>query len=366
MPYCQECGSYIDPDTNNCGSCGNKLIDVELTSVSQSEANSESEQLEADGNVLQSSDTVSPTGPTAPVQEEITKEPELLEKNPDESSNTSTVSALKESPSGFIPQEGISVSPHWNQIDSHLGRGLIKPVAIENCMDGYHFKYDEPPCQIIKPEQQKDKPIEFRFTGEFNPGDEAGKVVETNEVVEKNEVEEVGQEHSDATGVEPEKDGPEVAPEQIAEPGSDLGTVTEDNNLTADNQDKEIPVQDGEALVEDFGFQENDLTPGVDAEPENFWKGHRSWYGLTLKEEYRVTAQSLVVINDSGRVLKEIEWQSVSWIELKQNWLSKWLNIGNLELIGVNAQPLFILEGIDHPEQLQKMLVENIGLKYNK
>lgn len=372
MSYCQECGSYIEPNMNNCGSCGNKLIDVELTGVSPSEASLEGNQQEAPGNALQSSDTLSPTEPTVPAQEGSIQKPEVFDGKLDESSNTSTLSVFKESPSKFSPQEGISVGSHWNQMDSHLGKGLIKPVAIENCMDGYHFRYDEPPCQITKPEPQKEKAVEFRFSAESNLSDEAGKVVGTNEAVEINE-EEVSQEHPNTNGVEPEKDEPEVVPEQIAEPGQEIETTAkeEDNNPTEDTQDEGISVREGEAPVAEVSLQENNLPSEVDAEPETshdtkpeiIWKGHRSWYGLALKEEYRVTAQSLVIMNDSGQVLKEIEWRFVSQIELKQNWLSKWLNIGNLDIIGTNSELLITLEGVEDPEQLQKMLVETVCFK---
>ena len=369
MPYCQECGSYIGPDTHNCGSCGNKLIDVEITSVSQLKTDPESDQGEVRNDALQSLDTSILTGPTVPTQEETIQGPELSEKKPDSSSNTS---AFKENPSEFIHQEGISVNPHWNQIDSHLGRGLIKPVAIENCMDGYHFRYDQPPSQINRQGQQDDKPVEFRFSGEFNLSDGADKVDETNEVIEINEnEEELSQGLEDATGVVLEKEEPEIAPEQITVPGPEIGTAMEDKNFTEDKKDNENLVQDGEAPVEDISIQEDDLSPEIDAVPENpqdkeveiLWKARRSWYGMPLKEEYRVTADSLVIMDDSGQVLKEIEWGSVSRIELRQNWLSKCLNIGNLELIGVNSNLLFVLEGIDHPERLQKMLVETISPK---
>ena len=352
MPYCQECGSYLEQDINTCSSCGNKLVDVLPDKASPAKEETESESLKTD------EDTLSPSN-FAEKSQEIAESPEgAIESSKEHqpSSNPEPNSAFNGIQTEFKPQEGIGLGSHWNHIESHLGKGLIKPVAIENCLDGYHFKYDEAPRQIIRPEPQQEKVVEFRFSGEPEPTEEA------KEIQEAVEVEKANQEISDAAEGDLNQDELQAETEQVGKLGTDSDSELSDP--VEDNPEQAAPVEEN-------GLLEDDLVPEISApepeiraavEPEILWEGHRSWYGLALKERYRITDQSLMLLCD-GQILKEIEWRSVSEIVLKQNWLAKLLYIGNLEIMGAISEPLLILEGIDHPEELQKTLVEMVSSK---
>ncbi len=348
MSYCQECGSHIEQDINTCSNCGNRVSESGETIAALSEADQGDNSLKADSIALPPLDALGETEYPASISEANFKEPESVASEAKSYQNQ----VFKESGGGFIPQEGLSMGSHRTQNESHLGKGLIKPVAFENCMDGYHFRYDEPPRQITKPEPQKEKVVEFRFSGESEPG---------NEVKEVNEDLEVKKETPD----KPDNLGVEFEEEQVVEPESIVEPEPKPESGAEENDGETTPI-------EELGLPENELLPEIDnpepeirsaTEPEVIWEGHRTWNGLTLKEEYRITDQSIVLLGGDGQRLNEVEWQSVSGISLKQNWLLKLLNIGNLVILGLNSEPLLILEGIEHPERLQKMLVETICSK---
>lgn len=352
MPYCQECGSYLEQDINICGSCGNKLVDVFLDNASSPKGETEGEPLNTTDNTPSHLSIVEKSQEKAGVPESAIES----DKEPQPSAGRGLNSAFNGIQSEFIPQEGIGFGSHWNQVESHLGKGLIKPVAIENCMDGYHFKYDEPPRQITRPEPQQEKVVEFRFSGESEPSEE------DKGIQEAIEAEKANQEISDAAGGDLNQDELQTETEQNIKPEAE--NDSERTEPVEDNPDQATPVEENilpeDDLVPEIGAPEPEIRAA--AEPEILWEGRRSWYGLTLKEGYRITDQSLMLLCD-GQILKEIEWRSVSEITLKQNWLAKLLNIGNLEVMGTISEPLLILEGIDHPEQLQKTLVEMVPPK---
>lgn len=347
MPYCQECGSYLEQDINICSSCGNKLIDVLLDNTSLSKGETEVNSLNPDSNAT----------PPSGIIEKSQEKAEATEQEPIASGPESNL-AFNGSQSEFIPQEGISIGSHWNQVESHLGKGLIKPVAMENCMDGYHFKYDEPPRQITKPEPQKEKVVEFRFSGEPEPSEETKVIPGTDEA------DKVNREFSDTLGENFNQDEPQAETGPIIEPEPGTESNLEKPDLIEENPDQLTPVEEVGLTDGDLVPEIGDLEPEIRSaeEPEILWEGHRSWYGLPLKEVYRITDQSVMLLRD-GQILKEIQWRTVSEIALKQNWLAKLLNIGNLEVIGIISEPLLVLEGIDHPEQLQKTLVEMLSPK---
>ena len=362
MPYCQECGSYLEQDINICSSCGNKLSDIYQNKVALSQEEPKVNRLESDGDVQPLMDNVEESETMAGVGEETN---EILKQQEQIVEGQESKVFLNESPSEFIPQEGISVGPHWNQVQSHLGKGLIKPVTVENCMDGYHFKYDEPPRQITKPEPQQEKVVEFRFSGEAEPNEEVEEIQETIPA------EKVNREISDAVDGDLDQDEPLDITEPIiestpiVEPELKTENGLEDHDSAEGNPDEVMPV-------EEVGLPEGDLTTKIDTlepeiraavEPEILWEGRRSWYGLTLKEGYRITDQSIIILDSAGLILKEVEWGSVTKITLKQNWFSKFLNLGNLEILTANFEPVLILEGVDQPEQLQKTLEEMVSPK---
>lgn len=356
MSYCQECGSHFEQDIGICSSCGNKLSDVEETDASLSTTDTEVDPLEA------GSGSINPLNPLEAGEEEsVASSPEANLKEPEQLEITTEFDenpVFEEKPVEFMHQEGLSIGSHRNQVESHLGKGLIKPVAVENCMDGFHFKYDEPQRQITKPEPQKEKIVEFRVSGDLESSSEAKEVKEAQEYKEE---EKVLEDTPDIVGAHFENGEKRVEPEAIVEVESESGLKSEPESEPEDANSDEATLVEKVDLPEDELISEIDnLEPEIssDIEAEVIWQGHRTWNGLTLKEEYRITDRSAILVSGDGLNLKEIEWSLVSKISLKQNWLTKLLGIGNLEIIGLNSEPLLILEGIDHPEQVEKTLVQ--------
>ncbi|NLW47553.1 MAG: hypothetical protein GXY86_09495 [Firmicutes bacterium] len=331
MPYCQECGSRFEDESGVCKSCG-----VELTVNGAGESGTSLPDEEPEKPEL-SAETMKPNN--NPVFEKIMDD--------------------------FMHQEGLSLGSRRNQVESHLGRGLIKPVTIENCMDGYHFKYDEPPRQINKPEPQNENVVEFRVSGEpeagianqeteevrKETGEADAKIIEEETVSLETDLGNGEQTVSElGSEVELEENGSEVVSgsENLGANQSDL-LQDEAENLTENNTDSEVVEEETEL--------------SVDTSPEVIWEGYRTWYGLTLNEFYRLTNCSAVALKEDGSKFTEVDWGLVSTIHIKQNWLAKLLNVGNLELIGLNSGPLLILEGINNPEKIRKRLVKILDYK---
>lgn len=340
MPYCQECGSYYEQDISVCSSCGNKFFIDQGNNEQPSAMEIPTETPGANSNTTtQLNSDVGKEEFVAPFPELIFKEGELLERATESKEN----SIIEESAVEFVLQEGTNFGVRRNQAESHLGKGLIKPVAIESCMDGYHFKYDEPPRQITKSEPQKEKVVEFRVSGEpeFK--------VQTNE--EEIEAEKFSEDISDKTETEPD----------LLETDSQAET---DNNTEKTNSEDATPLEEV-SIPEEEIFSPTNVEPEIRSEikSEALWEGQRTWYGLPLKEKYRVTDRAVLLLDGDGQELKAIEWRLVSAISLKHNWFSKLLAIGDLEIIGSDSELLLILKGIEHPERLQKLLVETVELK---
>lgn len=362
MPYCRECGSRFEEEAGACKSCGAELTVNDGTGASSVTEDSKVEPVEAGESIL----TTAGKGPEEPapsLPDESPKKPEIAVEIVKSNNNPVFEKIMDD----FMRREGSSLGSHRNQIESHLGKGLIKPVAVENCMDGYHFKYDEPPRQSNKPELQNEKIVEFRVSGEPEPGT-ANKT--SGEM--KNKTDEAEAKTIEAEAVAPELDlekGDRAVPEPEAGPG-EAGPGTEPKPASdrgdsgADETDR--PQEEAEGLPEketDSEAVEAKPEFGGDTPPEVVWEGRRTWYGLTLNEFYRLTDRAAIVLKEDGSKFTEVDWESVSAINIKQNWLAKLLNIGNLEITGANSGPLLILEGIENPERVRERLVKILDFK---
>lgn len=351
MPYCQDCGSHFENEAGVCKSCGAEITVNSGTNLSTVKKDIMTEPLE------DSKDIITPEKgleddlelPATSLIDEVSKTsdvtPEIVKPN-----NNPVFEKIMDD---FMRQESLSLGTHRNQIESHLGKGLIKPVAIENCMDGYHFKYDEPPRQINKAEPQNEKIVEFRVSGEPELG-----------IVDK-EIEEIKSEtdESEAKVVTTEidlKEDNQVAPEleTVVEVGTEeVGFDVAETDFLQD----EAEVTHEQEI--DFETVEGDSELVEVISPEVVWEGRRTWYGLPLNEFYQLTDQGVIVLKKDGSKFNEVAWSAVSEIRLNQNWLAKLLNIGNLVVIGLNSEPLLNLEGIDNPEGIRERLVKILGSK---
>lgn len=419
MPYCQECGSYMEQDTNACGSCGSKLnlawetgvstIDTQSNPVENAAASPQTPNGPGDNNleprVLYSENIIdasqpTPTGiPNSLGQQEddlvdysgnavnvsqsmLTELQNAMEKR--EFDTGDYTKAIPQGPERddrivgpdanqffeegkveLVHRESFNYGSHRNQAESHLGKGLIKPVEIENCMDGFHFRYDQPQRQINRVEPQDEKIVEFRVSGEAQSrnlnsaiGENILKQEAENLINESDEtIENINQvkDSKEETITIQKKSELEFQPEIYPE---DSGG--EDKNLIEETQ-----VEENVILEERLEPEKPDIESELefDSQPKILWEGHRSWNGLPLRETYQLTDHSVVVSNGNGVKIKEIEWPPSVVFVVKQNWFAKLINIGNLEIGGPDFELSFVLEGIENPEQLRKTLVEILESK---
>lgn len=346
MPYCQDCGSYFESESGACKSCGAEITVNDGTN-SSTVKDFRTEPLEDAGDI-----TNPEKGPKKDLEQPTPSMDEESKISDDAFIKPNDNPVFEKIMDDFIRQESY-LGTHRNQIESHLGKGLIKPVAIENCMDGYHFKYDEPPRQINKADPQNEKDVEFRVSGEGELGIESKEIdevkIETDESEAKVVTDEIDLKEDNQAAFEPDTE---------AETGlKDVGFEVAETNS---------PQDEAEAILEqkaDFETVEGDPEPSEVITPEVVWEGRRTWYGLPLNELYRLTNRSAIVLKEDGSKFNEVVWEAVSEIRLNQNRLAKLLNIGNLVIIGLNSEPLLILEGIENPEGIRERLVKILGSK---
>lgn len=346
MPYCQDCGSHFDNEAGACKSCGAEITVNDGTNPSTAEKGFGTEPLEDAGDII-----TPEKGPDDDVEQPATSLTDENLKIPDVTAETMKPNdnpVFEKIMDDFMRQESLSLGTHRNQIESHLGKGLIKPMVIENCMDGYHFRYDEPPRQINKANPQNEKVVEFRVSGEPELGianKEVDEVqIETDESGAKVITAEIDLEKSNQAAPDLETE-PEAGSKEVDSDVAETNFLQDEAEITPEQK------TDSEAFEGDPELSEVIL-------PEVVWEGRRTWYGLTLNKFYRLTDQSAIVLKEDGSKFTEVDWESVSEIRLRQNWLAKLLNIGNLEIIGLNFGPLLILEGIENPERIRERLVK--------
>ncbi|NLY76030.1 MAG: PH domain-containing protein [Firmicutes bacterium] len=344
MPYCQECGSLLEQGVTICGSCGNTYSESGDAASHEEEAEltpeNEADRIESDNSektsleIIENEAEISSEKPVAPDSGETTGQSENI-------ANSAA------GPNGFIQQEGRTSGSHRTQFETHLGKGLIKPVAVESSIDGFHFKYDEALRQPVKPETSKpEKIVEFRVSGEAESLREKEAEREAEATIEPEAPVEA----------EAAKEAPTVEPvmEVVAEPEPE---VSEDTGVDQTQADGEIELSKDAPVMEPEPAEAGN---SPETEAELLWEGPRTWYGLCRKERYRITDRTVALFDGDGQKITEVEWRIVARICLKQNWWSKLLGIGDLAIIGRNSENLLVLEGIGQPERLRDLLTRLI------
>jgi hypothetical protein len=150
MPYCSGCGSRYQEGDTVCKSCGFELVyDVDPKTAGKHPTGTVREKKPAGGE-----------GKTA--RSRRRKKPDSSEKpvlsGPDRGVNqvgemqgaTDAAGPAPHSESRCLQAEVIANPAAYNDI--HLGKGIIKPKWIEVGLDGFHFKYEEPPYGMKKTE----------------------------------------------------------------------------------------------------------------------------------------------------------------------------------------------------------------------
>lgn len=284
--------------------------------------------------------------------------------------------------------------------DSQLGKGTIKPYSMELGVDGYHFKFEEPPRRMSKPDSSKDKSVEFRVTHEdinrlaqekpdlFDKTEDDNLVPVQIEAMEgdvKLMPENLNLEESAETtpitdsenvieslesSFEPESisSAPPIesaAEETMAPSERQTMDAVETNDKTPDViLNEEIPV---EVEIDDSSAELHD---GQSDEIPNqvIWKGNQTFLGIPLSERYQMTNRSIIVeIPKSGRHY-EYSLSAVITATVKQTWLDKLSGTGHLKvkvMAGTDTVEL-VLKGLADPINVLRILADRIGPRYNK
>ncbi|HEX3048882.1 MAG TPA: PH domain-containing protein [Bacillota bacterium] len=348
MPYCPECGIHYLQPNSTCVSCGRNLSDA---------FDSPDPKNETFGKTL----TPAP--------------------------NESVIDF-----GGFRPQ-----------VDSHLGKGLVKPQSMEVGADGFHFKYDQPPQKFVKSEALKDKVIEFRVTAPEEPPKQfvAKEADASNESPELSFLEETIAPSESGEQLLKEEPVSETAPADLPEsrePGVSVNVIEPETfvkpatTAEAENPvepesatpqrvesvgETEVggeetgteypPVDDEPSYAEPLDEETSELPepelkgfePGRPEEPETLWEGKGSWYGFGARTQYRITNQSVVIVEPYSYRFTEFELALISNVKLNRSWLMKLLGIGDIS-VSVNGlpEPGLTLKGIREPEKVKRLLEE--------
>ncbi|MCL6591397.1 MAG: PH domain-containing protein [Firmicutes bacterium] len=375
MPYCPECGIHYLQPNSTCVSCGRDLREI-----------------------VNSQDLADETF-------EKTTPPDL---------------PLDES---FIEFNGFQT-----QVETHLGKGLIKPHSVEVGVDGVHFKYDQPPHKLVKAEALKDKVVEFRVTAPIDPQEQflektiapdqlpgrvigetaaapdqlPGRVIgETAapEVFPKGPLKEesslpefetriykegpasgpplAGLSKAKEPGESAKRDESEYMGAQVVEQvnwiGPEIGVETETKNpleieLVRESENTETLNQPlshdegpGVTLEEPAPKPPEPELKGLD-EPETLWEGKGSWFGSGARTHYRITNQSVVIVEPYNYRFTEFELALISKVKINQTWLMKLLGIGDVSMtVRGMPDPGLTLKGIREPAKVKRLIEELIN-----
>lgn len=328
MPYCSECGIHYPEEETTCRSCGH-LLNPENSSTENATPVAE------------------PAG---------------------EVSLTKAVTGGAETFNSRFQEE------------SQLGKGLIKPFAVETEVDGTHFKYDKPPRSFSRAEVRKDITAEYRVTAsDPDPKlqEELPEVVSpewndhwneeyTEETVAEPDLKSIGLDEADIeTPCEPaEPETAEAPASQLPLDETDLADQSVSGRPESEGSEAGEAVEEPFVLDVDMDFQpeEPELEPAE--EIETLWEGRRTVLGIPRSTYYRITNRSVLLNDYQTRRVAELELQLISGAELKRSWLDKLFGVGDL-MFKVKEMPApgFCLTGIPNPEKVLHLLEDLIRSK---
>ncbi len=355
MAYCSDCGVYYTSETNICPSCGNH--------VSQ--------------NRKPDHGPVSDIGSKVPVSTELIDNPSEsnAEGNAEfnkgiENSSQSSPNNLDHKQDGMIndkisPEPG-KAEPGGFDYESQLGKGIIKPQKVEMAVDGVHFKYETPPHSFKKEGPVKERPKEYRTTGNDmglkSPDEMSLKNTFLEEhilsqIVDQEKVESVvDQEESpreserQATLESVEESGEQIPVESVkAEvPPDEREEVTEEPVIKELISEPEIPEPE---LSEDYGHR-------LDGD-NVIWEGAQSWYKIPIGNYYKITGRKLMIFDKNQHKLLDVSLSWIAEITVKQSWVGKLIGIGDLMIsIPDFAASKIVLGGISEPFKVKNVIEE--------
>ncbi|MGE5581033.1 MAG: hypothetical protein ACM3X9_00690 [Bacillota bacterium] len=252
-----------------------------------------------------------------------------------------------------FPEVTGGISLQRLQVESHLGKGIIKPQAVEVDVDGVHFKYDMPAHIFSKPETPKEKqPREYRFTG--------------IEAEQKFFEEPAGQEDVKAETAAPEIAGPageRVADESIIIEVSPESAINEPVSIASETMVESKPA--GEELIKEEPLKEMPVKEEpppetIKPEPAVLWEGRQTWLGIPLGNTYRITNRSLIIFGRHNNKLLEIGLSLITEVAVRSPWWSRLFGLSDLVIAVKEFTPAkIILSGLAQPVKVKEML-ENI------
>lgn len=328
MPYCSECGVHYPEEETTCRSCGHLL------------------------------------NPESPPTENTTPVPEPA----GEVSLTKTVMGGAEPINSRFQEE------------SQLGKGLIKPFAIEIEADGTHFKYDKPPRSFGRAEVRKDISAEYRVTvsdPEPKSAEELPEAVPpewnehwneeyTEEPAAEPDAESIGRDETDieAPGETAELERPEAPAPQISPNETALQDQSPSGQPESEESDTGGAVEEPFVLDADMDFQPEEPELEPEEEIETLWEGRRTVLGIPRSTYYRITNRSVLLNDYQTRRVAELELRLISAVELRRSWIDKLFGVGDL-VFNVKELPApgFCLIGIPNPEKVLRLLEDLIPSK---
>lgn len=234
-----------------------------------------------------------------------------------------------------------------SNMESQLGKGLIKPHSVEFGIDGFHFKYDKPLRNFPKIENSKDKVVEFRVTCP-----EPGSEVSSEESIEV--AKSVSTEVTKVTEAEKtvEVEISNYTDETIEQP------LEKETGPAGEELSGEFPEVQLESVRNDAPEPELEIT----RDTEILWEDTKRWLGIPMAIQYRISNESLQIIETSKRKFSEIDLILISEVKLKQSWLDKLFGTGDL-LISVKHLPEtgLVLVGIRNSESVRRLITNLIN-----
>jgi hypothetical protein len=247
-----------------------------------------------------------------------------------------------------LPVDRSINSSHF-ELDGQLGKGIIKPQKVELATDGVHFKYDTPSHNFIKAEPIKEKPREYRVTCSDMESNTMEDVCKSNEPL----ITEI---------VAPVPDNVEVVSE--AETPVDI-PVREEETVPEVLANEDLPMKTESETTFEPVTMENLTAPTL---PESnitndvavIWEASQTWLKLPLKNIYRITNRSLIILGKYNNKILEVSLSLITGVSLKQSWFAKLFGVGDLLIIIPDfSDPKVVLRGIPKPAKV-KQLIESL------
>ena len=360
MQYCSECGLFFNDQALSCSSCG-----YEFTTDSKEELNAVGSLSPVEKKVEVLPEQVEPELKAEPIN--VTADVQIVETEAGLGEDSESEDNLTPDEVGIQPVEILEKQAEnvvWQpetgfsraEEESQLGKGIIKPQAVEVSPDGFHFKYDTPPPRVVKVDSLRGNLAEYRVTS-------------SDELPEAN-----GDKASADSLLPPEAiSGDKEIARAVAEMGLEGNEAGQDISDNVAKTEEPFDVSYAEA-----GPEAENLAPLDSAEPESIepelkldaettgviWEGVQTWFGIPGNKIYRISNDAVEIMNQQGKAVLEVGWANINEVKLAQSWLSKLFGRGDLIITTKNAIcPKVVLAGIPRPEKILVMLEDLLQSK---